>query len=240
MAISKRLRFEILRRDGNTCRYCGSGGTPTNPLVVDHVMPVTLGGADHPSNLVASCRACNAGKTSSLTAHATVADLPGDALASALKMCSLAWRQIQQLESEQAETRSSAPAQFVTSLLDEHSEEWDIHQLVQMYDLEVDARIVDDAQYLVAAFRSLFSTLMSEHDALKHALNDMLVLLPTAVWHAAVAEADDNQRAELRDSWAAYLCDAARGARVRMQRDPGLLAGTAAGHLESIAAESPF
>lgn len=64
MAISKRLRYEILRRDQNTCNYCG-GKAPDVTLTVDHVLPVTLGGSDDANNLVAACKDCNAGKTSS-------------------------------------------------------------------------------------------------------------------------------------------------------------------------------
>ncbi len=79
MAISKRLRFEILRRDNHACRYCG-GTAPDVTLTVDHVIPVTLGGSDDPANLVAACRDCNAGK-SSVPADATiVADVHEDAL----------------------------------------------------------------------------------------------------------------------------------------------------------------
>lgn len=61
MAVSKRTRFEVLRRDNYTCRYCRSS---ENPLVVDHVTPVALGGTDNPKNLVAACRDCNSGKSS--------------------------------------------------------------------------------------------------------------------------------------------------------------------------------
>lgn len=64
MAISKRLRYEILRRDNHTCRYCGSVA-PNVELRVDHVIPRALGGSDEPSNLIASCHDCNSGKTSS-------------------------------------------------------------------------------------------------------------------------------------------------------------------------------
>lgn len=65
MALSKRLRFEILRRDGHCCRYCGEHASPEVKLTVDHVLPVALGGTDTPSNLVACCRPCNAGKAAS-------------------------------------------------------------------------------------------------------------------------------------------------------------------------------
>lgn len=63
MAISRRLRFEILRRDDHTCRYCG-GQAPDVKLTIDHVIPVTLGGGDEPHNLVTACHSCNAGKSS--------------------------------------------------------------------------------------------------------------------------------------------------------------------------------
>lgn len=63
MAVSKRTRYEVLRRDNHTCRYCG-GTAPDAKLTIDHVTPVTLGGTDHPDNLVAACTDCNAGKSS--------------------------------------------------------------------------------------------------------------------------------------------------------------------------------
>lgn len=79
MAVSKRLRYEILRRDNHTCRYCGATA-PDAPLRVDHVTPVALGGSDSPSNLVTSCEPCNSGKTSSTPDATLVADVSQDAL----------------------------------------------------------------------------------------------------------------------------------------------------------------
>lgn len=38
MAVSKRLRYEILRRDEFTCRYCGRRA-PDVQLTIDHVVP---------------------------------------------------------------------------------------------------------------------------------------------------------------------------------------------------------
>jgi hypothetical protein len=75
--ISRRLRFEILRRDNNTCRYCHATDLP---LTIDHVIPVALGGTDEPSNLVAACKDCNAGKTSTSPSAAVVAQATDDAL----------------------------------------------------------------------------------------------------------------------------------------------------------------
>ncbi|QNJ56299.1 HNH endonuclease [Gordonia phage Ohgeesy] len=79
MAVSKRLRYEILRRDNHMCRYCGATA-PDVPLTVDHVIPIALGGGDDPSNLVTACRDCNAGKTSSSPDGPIVADVAADAL----------------------------------------------------------------------------------------------------------------------------------------------------------------
>jgi hypothetical protein len=76
-AISKRVRYEVLRRDNFTCKYCRS---TENELTVDHVVPVSLGGTDDPSNLVAACRDCNLGKTSSSPDAAVVAQVTDDAL----------------------------------------------------------------------------------------------------------------------------------------------------------------
>ena len=63
MAVSKRTRFEVLRRDEYTCQYCGETA-PNVTLHVDHVVPVALGGSDKPENLVAACKDCNIGKSS--------------------------------------------------------------------------------------------------------------------------------------------------------------------------------
>lgn len=78
MAVSKRLRFEILRRDNHACRYCGRCA-PEVKLTVDHVTPETLGGSDDPSNLVAACAECNGGKSSVPADAALVADVSADA-----------------------------------------------------------------------------------------------------------------------------------------------------------------
>lgn len=79
MAVSKRLRYEILRRDSYTCRYCGASA-PDAVLTVDHVTAVALGGTDTPDNLVASCEPCNSGKSSNTTDAALVANVSEDAL----------------------------------------------------------------------------------------------------------------------------------------------------------------
>lgn len=79
MAVSKRLRFEVFRRDNHACRYCGAT-PPDAVLTIDHVTPTALGGQDEPSNLVTACRECNSGKTSMPADAALIDDVSADAL----------------------------------------------------------------------------------------------------------------------------------------------------------------
>ncbi|MFB7738311.1 HNH endonuclease [Streptomyces sp. NPDC056112] len=79
MAVTKRLRYEVLRRDNYTCRYCG-GTAPDVKLTVDHVVPQALGGSDDPTNLVTACESCNNGKTSVPADAPVVASVSEDAL----------------------------------------------------------------------------------------------------------------------------------------------------------------
>lgn len=77
MAVSKRLRFAILKRDKFTCQYCHATDTV---LTIDHVVAVSLGGTDVPSNLVAACYDCNAGKSSSSMTEGDVEAIDEDAI----------------------------------------------------------------------------------------------------------------------------------------------------------------
>ena len=60
--LSPRQRFEILKRDGFRCVYCGATHADSI-LHVDHVKPITEGGGNDPTNLVTACQACNGGKS---------------------------------------------------------------------------------------------------------------------------------------------------------------------------------
>jgi hypothetical protein len=61
-SLSTRTRFEVMKRDGHRCRYCGATAVQTR-LVVDHVISVADGGTDDENNLVTACDDCNAGKS---------------------------------------------------------------------------------------------------------------------------------------------------------------------------------
>lgn len=79
MTIARRLRFEVLRRDNHTCRYCGAKA-PDVELQVDHVIPEVLGGSSEPANLVTACTSCNQGKASIPADASVVEDVAKDAL----------------------------------------------------------------------------------------------------------------------------------------------------------------
>lgn len=85
MTISKRTRFEVLRRDEHTCQYCGARA-PEVTLHIDHVEPVALGGSDRPDNLLTACSACNSGKGSIAPDAPLVSGLSDRAAAYALGM----------------------------------------------------------------------------------------------------------------------------------------------------------
>ena len=60
-AISKKVRFDVFKRDAFTCQYCGAH-PPEVILHVDHIHPVFEGGTNEESNLITSCAPCNLGK----------------------------------------------------------------------------------------------------------------------------------------------------------------------------------
>lgn len=59
--ISKRVRFEVFKRDSFKCQYCGRQA-PDIVLHIDHIKPVASGGGPDITNLITSCLDCNLGK----------------------------------------------------------------------------------------------------------------------------------------------------------------------------------
>lgn len=66
MSISKKMRFEVFKRDGFQCGYCGKT-PPQVTLEVDHIDPKSQGGGDDINtildNLITACFDCNRGKS---------------------------------------------------------------------------------------------------------------------------------------------------------------------------------
>ena len=61
MSVSKKLRFEVFKRDGFRCSYCGKE-PPQVVLECDHIDPKSKGGKDDINNLITACFDCNRGK----------------------------------------------------------------------------------------------------------------------------------------------------------------------------------
>ena len=58
----KKLREKVLIRDSYTCHYCGQEAN-----TVDHLIPISKGGTDEATNMVAACIKCNSGKRDRMT-----------------------------------------------------------------------------------------------------------------------------------------------------------------------------
>jgi hypothetical protein len=72
-SISKRMRFEVFKRDSFKCQYCGKKA-PDVILEVDHIEPVSKGGKTDMLNLVTACYSCNRGKSNvALSDNAVIA-----------------------------------------------------------------------------------------------------------------------------------------------------------------------
>ena len=69
--ISKKIRFEVFKRDKFTCQYCGRMA-PDVILEVDHIDPVSKGGSNDILNLITSCRDCNRGKSDKMLSDNSV------------------------------------------------------------------------------------------------------------------------------------------------------------------------
>lgn len=56
---ARKMRPEIIGRDGRLCRSCGT----TQKLTVDHIVPLSRGGTNDLDNLQLLCRSCNSIKS---------------------------------------------------------------------------------------------------------------------------------------------------------------------------------
>lgn len=59
--IDDRTRFDVLRRDGFRCRWCGAPARDCR-LTIDHIVPLSRGGDNTDENLCAACERCNMGR----------------------------------------------------------------------------------------------------------------------------------------------------------------------------------
>lgn len=61
--MTDKMRYTILKRDGFRCQICGRTADDGVKLHVDHIIPVSKGGATVPENLRTLCETCNWGKS---------------------------------------------------------------------------------------------------------------------------------------------------------------------------------
>jgi 5-methylcytosine-specific restriction endonuclease McrA len=64
--VSPSLREQVLGRDGERCRYCGTDG---GPFDIDHIVPLARGGLHAMENLGVACATCNRSKGAKLLAE---------------------------------------------------------------------------------------------------------------------------------------------------------------------------
>jgi len=63
--ITKKIRFEVFKRDNFTCQYCGRKA-PDAVLNIEHITPISKGGTNDIINLLTACFDCNNGKRARL------------------------------------------------------------------------------------------------------------------------------------------------------------------------------
>ncbi|MFU2316797.1 HNH endonuclease [Rahnella sp. PCH160] len=69
--ISKKVRFEVFKRDGFKCQYCGKSA-PEIVLHADHIFPVSKGGGNDVLNMITSYIDCNLGKSDGLLSDTSI------------------------------------------------------------------------------------------------------------------------------------------------------------------------
>lgn len=122
-SLTKKLRFEVFKRDKFRCQYCGAEA-PGVVLVVDHVAPVAKGGKNDMLNLITACFGCNAGKSDRLLCDDSAVTKQRQALEQLAERreqieMMLAWKKI---EEQGAATEKDAAANLFIELFGEIEE----------------------------------------------------------------------------------------------------------------------
>lgn len=140
--VSKKLRFEVFKRDAFRCRYCGvSNADESTLLVVDHIVPVAEGGATAFENLVTACEPCNQGKGGRSLGEAAVYPKMDEAN-NEMRQNIAEMAKYLELHGEWETNRNIAVSAIQSAFALHHSEdwvpaEWLINQLLTTYDPEV-------------------------------------------------------------------------------------------------------
>lgn len=113
--ITKKIRFEVFKRDKFKCVYCGASA-PNVVLHIDHIEPVSKGGDNNILNLVTCCFDCNSGKRDRKLDDNSVVQKQRDQLEELQERK----EQIEMLLSWQKELRN-----IKTTLIDDLKEYWE-------------------------------------------------------------------------------------------------------------------
>lgn len=74
-SISKSIRQQVIKNAKYCCEYCRTSSLLTGmPLVIDHIIPTSLGGSNNRDNLCASCYRCNEFKGAKIMANDPVSN----------------------------------------------------------------------------------------------------------------------------------------------------------------------
>jgi len=140
-AISKKLRFEVFKRDSFTCQYCGKSA-PEVVLEVDHINPVKNNGDNNILNLVTSCMDCNRGRGAKELSDNTVLKAEKEQLKnleekrSQMKML-IKWKEgLKELEYEQVEQIGLLINEYLQVFLNNVGEEM-IRKLIKKHGFNI-------------------------------------------------------------------------------------------------------
>jgi hypothetical protein len=121
MALSKRKRFEVFKRDIFCCQYCGNT-PPAVTLEVDHIVPVSKKGGDEIDNLITSCFDCNRGKSN---IELSVLPITTDVKIALIKEKELQYKQYQKLL-RSIETRLNTEVEQIASIYSQYFSEYEL------------------------------------------------------------------------------------------------------------------
>lgn len=146
--LSKKVRFEVFKRDKFTCQYCGKAA-PDVVLHCDHIHPASRGGEDDILNLVTSCVDCNLGKGARMLGDDSAVAMQREQLAALeerrqqIEMM-LEWRrELGALNDDVIHTVVAAIENFSTTFTPNESGKSDIRRWLKRYTLEEILTAVD-------------------------------------------------------------------------------------------------
>lgn len=186
MAISKRIRFEVFKRDSFICQYCGRSA-PNVTLEVDHIEPISKGGTDDILNLITSCKDCNRGKSNIRLDENSVIEKRKKQLdelqerSEQLEML-LEWeRGLLQLNSYATTGAINLWHNLVEDYALTDSGKHEIKRLVKMYGIEevVNAIKISVNKYIKYEYSDKFNSTMMSKESVNNAFNKLSGILIT-------------------------------------------------------------